>query len=208
MTNQAPPRSGSLASGAPLIKITRPVTEICSLFPLSQEAQGLLIAGQSLADLLERLCAAAYYIDAIRLLAHALPAREVTWWACLAARTVTTDGPPAHLKAVEAAEAWVYHPDEEHRRAAMEAAAAVENGAPARWTALAAAWTGGSLAPPDAPVVPPGETLPAQAAVGAILLAAVNDGPERAAEHHRHSIAQAVNIARGGTGRSPEPVAE
>jgi hypothetical protein len=89
----------------------------------------------------------------------------------------------------------------------MEAAAAVENDAPAHWAALAAAWTGGSLAPPDAPVVPPGETLPAQAAVGAVLLAAVKNDPDRAVEHHRRSIAQAVDIARGGTGRSPEPIA-
>jgi hypothetical protein len=207
MASPANAASGSLASGPPLIKITRPVTEICQLFPLSQEAQGLLVAEQSPAVFLERLCAAEYHIDAIRFLAHALPAREVVWWACLATRSVFADGPPAHLKAVEAAEAWVYHPDEEHRRAAMSAAAAVENDAPAHWAALAAAWSGGSLAPPEAPVVPPGETLPAQAAVGAVLLAAVTNEPDRAGDHHRRSIAQAVDIARGGTGRSPEPIA-
>lgn len=199
--------SGSIAGGAPLTKITRPVTEICGLFPLSADARGLLAEGQSPAEFLERVCAAECHIDAIRFLAHALPPREVAWWACLAARSVHTDGPAAHLKALEAAEAWVYHPDEEHRRAAMAAAASVENDAPARWAALAAAWTGGSLAPPEAPVVPPGETLAAQAGAGAVLLAAVRNGPERAAEHHRRSIAQAVDIARGGAGRSPEPIA-
>jgi hypothetical protein len=197
----------SLAGGPALVKITRPVAEICALFPLSPEAGGLLVEQQSPAEFLERICVAEYHIDAIRFLAHALPAREVAWWACLAARSVTTDGPPAHLKAVEAAEAWVYHPDEEHRRAATGAAAAVENDAPARWAALAAAWSGGSLAPPESPVVPPGDTLPAQAAVGAVLLAAVRSEPERVGEHHRRLIAQAVDIARGGTGRSPEPVA-
>jgi hypothetical protein len=207
MTNQPNATSESLASGAPLIKITRSVTEICELFPLSQEARGLLVGGQSPAEFLEGVCAAEYHLDAIRFLAHGLPAREVAWWACLVARTVIPDGPPAHLKAVEAAEAWVYHPDEEHRRAAMEAATAVENDAPARWAGLAAAWSGGSLAPLGAPVVPPGETLPAQAAVGAVLLAAVKNEPDRAVEHHRRSIAQAIDIARGGTGRSPEPIA-
>ena len=203
MTSQANATSESLASGPPLIKITRSVTEICGLFPLSPEARGLLVEGQSAVEFLDRACAAEYHIDAIRFLAHALPAREVAWWACLAARNVIQDGPPAHLKAVEAAEAWVYHPDEEHRRAATEAAAAVENDAPAHWAALVAAWSGGSLAPLGAPVVPPGETLPAQAAVGAVLLAAVKNEPDRADEHHRHLIAQAIDIARGGTGRSP-----
>jgi hypothetical protein len=199
--------SEPLASGPALIKITRPVAEICELFPLSQEARGLLADGQSPADFLDRVCGAEYHIDAIRFLAHALPAREAAWWACLAARGVIADAPPAHLTALEAAEAWVYHPDEEHRRAAMAAAAAVENDAPARWAALSAAWSGGSLAPPEAPVVPPGETLPAQAAVGTVLLAAVKTEPARAGEHHRQAIAQAVDIARGGTGRSPEPIA-
>jgi hypothetical protein len=206
MASGATVTSGPLASGPPLIKITRPVTEICGLFPLSQEARGLLVDGQSPADFLDRVCAAEYHIDAIRFLAHALPVREAAWWACLVARGVIADAPPAHLKALEAAEAWVYHPDEEHRRAAMSAAAAVENDAPARWAALSAAWSGGSLAPPEAPVVPPGETLPAQAAVGTVLLAAVKNEPERAGEHHRHAIAQAIDIARGGTGRSAEPI--
>lgn len=207
ITSQANATSVYVASGPPLTKITRAITEICALFPLSPEARSLLVEAQSPAEFLERLCAAQHHIDAIRFLAHGLPAREAAWWACLAARAVIPDGPPAHLKAVEAAEAWVYHPDEEHRRVAMEAAGAVDNDAPAHWAALAAAWSGGSLAPLGAPVVPPGETLPAQAAVGAVLLAAVKNGPDRAAEHHRRSIAQAIDIARGGTGRSPEPMA-
>jgi hypothetical protein len=207
MTSPANAQPGLLPSGSPLIKITRPATEICGLFPLSPEARGLLAEGQSPAEFLDRVCAAEYRIDAIRFLAHALPAREVTWWACLAARDGLAEGPSARLRALEAAEAWVYHPDEEHRRAAMSAAAIVENDSPAHWAALAAAWSGGSLAPPEAPVVPPGETLPAQAAVGAVLLAAIKNEPERAAEHHRRSIAQAIDIARGGSGRSPESIA-
>jgi hypothetical protein len=206
MTSPTNSALGSLASGPPLIKIARPVTEICTLFPLSPEARGLLAGEPSSPQFLERVCAAQYHIDAIRFLAHALPPREAAWWACLAARGVMADGPPAHVKALEAAEAWVYHPDEEHRRAAMSAAAAAENDAPAHWAALAAAWSGGSLAPPEAPAVPPGETLPAQAAVGAVLLAAVKNGPEQAPDHHRRFIAQGIDIARGGTGRSLEPV--
>ncbi|HEY1795235.1 MAG TPA: hypothetical protein VGG57_03865 [Stellaceae bacterium] len=207
MANAANTTPGALASGPPLVKITRQVPEICGLFPLSEEARGLLVEGQSPGEFLDRACAAQCHIDAIRFLAHALPVREVAWWACLVARGVSADGPPAHLKALEAAEAWVYHPDEDHRRVAMSAAAEVENEAPAHWAALAAAWSGGSLAPPEAPVVPPGETMPAQAAAGAVLLAAVRTEPDRAAEHHRHAIAQAIDIARGGTGRSPEPLA-
>src|SRR5262249_8721736 len=124
------------------------------------------------------------------------------WWACLAARAGADAASVEEAHALEAAEAWVYHPDEDHRRTAMVAAKAVSNNdSPARWAATGAAWSGGSLAPPQAPVVPPGETLTPQAVAGAVLLAAVRREPERATERHRRAIAQAVDIARGGTGR-------
>jgi len=196
----------SLTNGPPLVKITRATAEICGLFRLSPEARGLLDPALAPAEFIDRLYGAGYYIDAIRFLAHALPARQIVWWACLMARGALVDNSPDHVKAIEAAEAWVYHPDEEHRRAAMSTASPVANDIPARWAAMAAAWSGGSLAPPDAPVVPPGETLPAQAASGAVLLAAVKPEPERAPERHRNAIAQAIDIARGGTGR-PRPAA-
>jgi Family of unknown function (DUF6931) len=123
------------------------------------------------------------------------------WWACLAARAVLIPGAATPEAAIEAAEAWVYHPDEDHRRVAMAAVSAVANDSPARWAATAAAWTGGSLAPPESPAVPPGETLTAQAAAGAVLLSAVQSEPERAPERHRRAIAQGLDIARGGSGR-------
>jgi hypothetical protein len=193
--------SGSLASGAPLIKITRPPAEICALFTLSDDGRVLLDPTLTPAEFLDRLCGAERYIDAIRFLAYALPPREAVWWACLAARGALEDGVAEHLRAVEAAEAWVYHPDEEHRRAAMSMASGVANDIPARWAGTAAAWSGGSLAPPEAPIVPPGQTLTAQAASGAVLLAAVKSEPAQAAERHRKLIALAIDIARGGSGR-------
>jgi hypothetical protein len=44
--------------------------------------------------------------------------------------------------------------------------------------------------------------LTAKAAAGAVLLAAVQSEPERASDRHRIAIAQAVDIARGGSGRT------
>jgi hypothetical protein len=86
----------------------------------------------------------------------------------------------------------------------VAAAPAAGNDSPAHWAAMAASWSGGSLAPPEAPVVPPGETLTAQAVDGAVLLAAVKPEPERAPERYRNAVVQAIDIARGGTGR-PKP---
>jgi len=195
---------GGVKTDTALTKITKPTAEICTLFPLSPEGRAQFDPDPALppAAFLDRLCNEGLAIDAIRFMAHGLPSREAVSWACLAARAVVDTASAEETHAVEAAEAWVYRPDEDHRRTAMIAAEAVGNNeSPARWAATAAAWSGGSLAPPEAPVVPPGGTLTAQAVVGAVLLAAVRREPERAAERHRRAIAQAVDIARGGTGR-------
>jgi hypothetical protein len=185
-----------------LSKITAPTVEISSRFALSDEGRAILQPDLPAGVFVDRLCASGLWIDAVRFLAHALPKREAVWWGCLAARA--TSGEAQHellRKAVEAAEAWVYRPNEDNRRAAMDAATAAGNESPAGWAARGASWSGGSLAPPDAPVVPPGETLTAAAVAGAVCLAAVQQEPERAPEKYRIFIAQGLDIAAGGTGR-------
>jgi hypothetical protein len=204
MASNSSSAGGPITTDTPLIKITKQTAEICALFPLSAEGRAQFDPDPALspAAFLDRLCGEGLAIDAIRFMAHGLPSREAVWWACLAARPVADTISAEETSAIEAAEAWVYRPDEEHRRTAMVAAEAVGNNeSPARWAATAAAWSGGSLAPPEAPVVPPGETLTAQAVAGAVLLAAIRREPERAPERHRRAVAQAVDIARGGTGR-------
>src|SRR3546814_12691022 len=62
-------------------------------------------------------------MDAVRFLAHALPKREGTWWACIAAREAAdADGRLEYRAALEAAEKWVMKPLDESRREAMERA--------------------------------------------------------------------------------------
>src|SRR5262249_60276058 len=78
--------------------------------------------------------------------------------------------------AVAAAEAWVYKPTEENRRAAMSKAQATQFDTPCAWAAVAAFWSGGSMAPPDVPVVPPPPFLIGRAVSGAVMRAAVT-GP-------------------------------
>jgi hypothetical protein len=59
---------------------------------------------------------------------------------------------------------------------------------------LAAFFSGGSLAPPDAAPVPPGEFLAAKAVSGAVIFAAVAKQPERAPERFRSFVAQGVEV--------------
>ncbi len=89
------------------------------------------------------------------------------------------------------------------RRAAQAAAEVAGLEAPAGCAAMAAFWSGGSLGPPNVPVVPPGDTLTAHGAGGAVMLAAVKREPEKAAERHRKFIAMGMDVA-GGTNRWKE----
>jgi len=140
--------------------------------------------------------------DALTFLAHALPSREGTWWACQAARTrpLGDDG-ALPRRIVRAAEAWVFQPDDDRRRDVMALAEDLGFDSSASWAGVAAFWSGDSLAPPDQPKVPPKAYLWCHAVNGAVQLAAA-DGPAEAITARRHTILRlGVDIANGGTGR-------
>ncbi|CAH1650730.1 conserved hypothetical protein [Hyphomicrobiales bacterium] len=150
-----------------------------------------------------RLVDAGLWTDAIRFLAFALPMREGVWWACLSARRASPDGfngEGAEQAAIAAAEAWVWAPVEETRRACLAAAEAVACDGPAGYAALAAYWTG-NLAPPDKPEIPPDARLAPTAVGAAVLLAALGRCGAEIEAHYRLAVAEALDIARGGDGR-------
>jgi hypothetical protein len=137
----------------------------------------------------------ALYPDAVRFIAHALPKREAVWWGWVCARRSAGENPPPKIKAaLDATEKWIAQPSEDNRRSAMAAAQKAELGTAAGCAGLAAFFSGGSLAPPDAPLVPPGEFLAAKAVSGAVIFAAVAKEPERAPERFRSFVAQGVEV--------------
>jgi Family of unknown function (DUF6931) len=69
------------------------------------------------------------------------------------------------------------------------------------WAAVAAFWSGGSMAPPDLPAVPPAPHLTGVAVAGAVSLAAVRSDPSLADDKRRRYIEIALDIANGGNGR-------
>jgi len=85
--------------------------------------------------------------------------------------------------------------DEEDRRAAGATAEATEFNGPPSWAALAAFWSGGSLAPPELPEVPPGEALTAQAITGALMMAATHGDPLKAADRYRGFLEEGKKLA-------------
>jgi hypothetical protein len=175
--------------------------DICSLaaaggFNLSARA------GASPAEFLNELLAAHSLNEALQFFAFALPPREAVWWACVCARTAHRGTMPQPLlKAVEAAETWVRNPTDPHRRAAMALAQATDLKSPAAWAAVAAFWSGGSLAPENLPDVPVPRHLMGTAVAGAVALAAVQSEPARADQKRERYLAAAVDIANGGSGQ-------
>lgn len=165
-------------------------------------AKTLLTPTLSPGDFLEALIREAQWPDAVRFLAHALPRREAVWWACTCARfTLPADSPPDAVAALQAAEAWVFQPTEENRRAAMQRAEAAGFDTPAAWSAVSVFWSGGSMAPPGAPPVMPGERLCPTAVASTVLLAAVQTEPQLAEQKYRRFLEAGIDIARGGSGR-------
>lgn len=162
---------------------------------------------QGVADAAEgvlRLERAGRPADAARLAAHALPPREAVWWACMIARATPALLPqPLDEPALTAAEDWVRRPDEALRHRCM--ALAMQSGcrSPEAWAAVAAFWSGRSIAPAGAAPVPPAPHLTGVAVTGAIALAAVRDHPARQAARYTRFLAALRDIAAGGAGRLP-----
>lgn len=169
----------------------------------SEEAKALAAPGMTPARYLEAAIAAGLLADAIRFLAFAMPVREAVWWACLAVRESLAGEPPGTVAPVlDAVEAWVYKPVDANRHAVFAKAEAAGLDTPAGYAALGAFWSGGSMAPPGAPEVPPDPSLAPNAVAAAVLLSAVAREPQKAEEHHRRSLARGINIANGGDGRN------
>jgi hypothetical protein len=168
---------------------------ISTVAELGEEAMALVRAELHPLDFVALLMEKSLYPDAVRFIAHALPKRESVWWGWVCARRAAGENPPPKVKgALDATERWIAQPSEDNRRLAMAAAQKAELGTAAGCTGLAAFFSGGSLAPPEAPVVPPGKFLTAKAVSGAVIFAAVAQEPERAPEKFKSFVAQGVEV--------------
>jgi hypothetical protein len=169
---------------------------ICEVAEIPDQARALLQPDMPPQRYVEVLAARAAFADAVKFLAHALPKREAVWWAWFCARRASGPNPAPVIQAcLSATEKWIAQPNEENRRAAMKAAEAAQLGTPAGCAGLGAFFSGGSLAPPEAPVVPPGEFMTARAVAGAVTMSAVAAEPEKAPEKYRAFIAQGIEVA-------------
>lgn len=170
--------SNSAASSAPAAQPAAEATVVdapalCTKLSLSPAAVALAQPGLSPASFAELLTQAKHFADALRVVAFTLPKPRAIQWGSQMVRSVTEATlSPADESALQAAELWSKEPTEAHRRRAQSAADGTKMQTAAGWIAMAAFWSGGSLAPAELPPVPPGEALTCQALTGALLLIA------------------------------------
>ncbi len=138
---------------------------------LSAAALASLAADHNLAPEVaaEHLLERSLQLDAIRLLAQLLPHHTAIHWAhqCVSANpgwSANSDQPYRDFSS------WLLEPTEPHRAACQKVLMTRSMQDSIDWLLQAIAWTGGSLAPADSPVVVPPEYLPAIAVATALQL--------------------------------------
>lgn len=173
-------------------------TDTAARCALADEAKALLTPEFSVAAFAALLIERSLPGEAIRIIAHALPKREAVWWLVRCAEASPAGAPTdAAKKKLAAARAWVKDQSEASRRACMPTPEDADMSHAAGCAAVAAFWSGGSLAPENAPVVPPPEHLTAHAVWGGVVLAAVQHEPEKAPERLKAFADLAKAVAAG-----------
>ncbi len=179
-------------------------TEIVERFTLEleEDAQSHLAPEVSPQAFVERLVKAKLEEQAIKFLAFALPKREACWWSCLVARQADDlESQPLLSSALAAAEAWVFKPSEENRQAALMSGEKAGFGNASAFAAHAAAWSGGSITPPDFDPVEPADDLTGKAVHCAMELAIYGGPPPGIKDRIALYLAMGLDIAKGGNGR-------
>ena len=139
---------------------------------LSGAGRACLASARGPQDLIAALAALDDARDAIFALAFMLPHRQAVWWACLGVRLLPDlEKRRPDLAAVEQAEAWVQSAATADAERAGEAAEQCNLQDAPGWTAMAAYWSGPTLAPRGQQAITPLPFLPGVAARTALLLA-------------------------------------
>jgi len=175
--------------------------EICKRVDLSAEATAFLVPGLSPQGYLALLVDAKQVGDAVRFLAFTLPIREGVWWACVVAHSNLAEPTATQSLALDRTANWVYEPNDMNRRSCMEAAESGNFDGAAAYAALAAFWSGGSMAPENMPEALPDPKLGPIGVGASVLLSIASGEPAHLNTRFEKAIERGVDIANGGNGR-------
>lgn len=140
-------------------------------------------------------------LEMLRLLSVALPPREATWWACLAARDLVGADAKQVPPPLAAAESWVFKPNDENRARASEAFHHAEQDDDTVYCAMAALYADGSLGLGDMknhPAPPNGVSC----AVFTMNMLSLRAKADQFAPFMELLIDRGLDIARGGNGKA------
>jgi hypothetical protein len=172
------------------------ITELCDRAGLNEEAREMASPNMAIREYIQHLAQSERLRDAIRALAQLLENHDsIAWGLASIQRINTVSAKPAAGTAVRSVEHWLADPNDERRRAAMQAAEQAGFGTAAGLLALAVFLSGGSMAPADAPVSPePAPHLCARAVTGAMALAVAWE-PQNAAVLLRSFLDHGFRVA-------------
>jgi hypothetical protein len=123
------------------------VRDLYEAFPIAQGDVGAAPSDEPSLDFLRSLVTKEAWGPAVSFCAYLLPRREAVWWGCQSLRQIQPRRAAKEAQALDTAEEWVREPEEDRRMAALNVGREGDYGAPATWMALAAGWSGGSVAP-------------------------------------------------------------
>jgi hypothetical protein len=210
-TKPPPPTPTLVAGGATAATITSTVVasatseeheptalEIAEHLQMADEHIAVAKTVKTGPELVRVLAAQGAFAKAVRVQAHLLPKRHAVWWGILCVDDACGENlPPVELDAKDAALAWVEEPKDSHRRRCESVAGRTKFDGPGSWLAMAAFWSGGSIAPEDMGDVPPDEKLTGQAIASSLMIAAVSGDATKAKDRYRGFLAKAPEVASG-----------
>jgi hypothetical protein len=173
------------------------VRDLYEAFPTAQEDVGAEPSDEPSLTFVKSLVETQSWDKAVSFCAYLLPRREAVWWGCQSLRRMQPHNAPADTVALDAAEAWVREPQEHLRRAALDLGTQGDTRRPTTWVALAAGWSGGSIAAPEYGNVPAAPYQTARALRTGLLIAMSRIASEETDKLMKPCIEGGVQLALG-----------
>lgn len=184
--------------------VTDKAVDLISADELEPESAQHLTADIRPEELIHALSEARQWPDAIKVMSRALPPREAVWWACVCARQMESlADDEGELAALEAAEKWVYKPNDENRRDAFDLAQENTSKSAGTLAAISTGLSGGTIPVPEDEWVEVDRTAFVKTVDAAAMVAAFEKKGQELHEQFARFLDSGEDIANGGSG-SPE----
>lgn len=151
--------------------------------------------------LIRALAEAGQWQDAIKVMARALPPREAVWWACVCARQMESlADDESEVAALEAAEKWVYKPNDDNRRAAFDLAQDNPTRSAGTLAGISTGLSGGTIPVPEDEYADVDSRAFAQVVGSAVMVSAIEKKGDELQRRFEWILKVGEDIARGGSG--------